>query len=244
MSKIYDNILINSAAGRKMLAILLDPDKCVGEVLENTLAQLKSCSPDFIFIGGSFTNRSSEELLNNLSTSVVPKILFPGDASQFTPRADALLFLSLLSGRNTDYLIGQHVRSAEEIKKSGIEVIPTAYLLIDGGKKSAVEQVSQTKPIDADDINTCVSTAIAGELLGMKMIYLEAGSGALNTVSTSMIKAVKNSLNVPLIVGGGIKSTNQLKNVLDAGADLVVVGNVFETETNKISDFVNFVKNY
>lgn len=221
-----------------MLAVLLDPDKCFGELMEKILDQLKSFHPDFIFIGGSSKNCFSDDLLNQLADIPVPKVLFPGDASQFTPKADALLFLSLISGRNTDYLIGQHVHSALKIKKSGIEVIPVGYILIDGGTDSAVKRVSKTNPIRSNDVEKSVSTAVAGELLGMKMIYLEAGSGALNPVSAEIISAVKSELNTPLIVGGGIKTTEQLKNAFDAGADLVVVGNVFESETERIEEFV------
>lgn len=221
-----------------MLAVLLDPDKCFGELMEKMLDQLKSFHPDFIFIGGSSKNCFSDDLLSQLADIPVPKVLFPGDASQFTPKADALLFLSLISGRNTDYLIGQHVHSALKIKKSGIEVIPVGYILIDGGTDSAVKRVSKTNPIRSNDVEKSVSTAVAGELLGMKMIYLEAGSGALNPVSAEIISAVKSELNTPLIVGGGIKTTEQLKNAFDAGADLVVVGNVFESETERIEEFV------
>lgn len=242
MSKIYEQILTNIESGKKMLAVLLDPDKCVGEVLNNTLNQLSICSPDFIFIGGSITKNCTDELLNALKDIHVPKILFPGDSSQFSPKADGLLLLSLLSGRNADYLIGQHVRSALYIKQSGVEVIPTGYILIDGGKKSAVEYVTGTQPIGAQDAENCTATAVAGELLGMKLIYLEAGSGALNPVSVQLIRETKSQLDIPLIVGGGIKTKEQLKKTLDAGADIVVIGNVFETETDKISDFVCFVQ--
>lgn len=227
-----------------MLAVLLDPDKCFGELMEKILDQLKSFHPDFIFIGGSSKNCFSDDLLSQLADIPVPKVLFPGDASQFTPKADALLFLSLISGRNTDYLIGQHVHSALKIKKSGIEVIPVGYILIDGGTDSAVKRVSKTNPIRSNDVEKSVSTAVAGELLGMKMIYLEAGSGALNPVSAEIISAVKSKLNTPLIVGGGIKTTEQLKNAFDAGADLVVVGNVFESETYRVEEFVRVVEEF
>lgn len=225
-----------------MLAVLLDPDKCYGELLDRVLEQLKQSPPDFIFIGGSSKYISTDELLNALEVISVPKLLFPGDASQFSPQADALLLLSLISGRNPDYLIGQHVQTALKIKKTGMEVIPVGYVLVDGGTNSSVKRVSKTEPIHADDIVTCISTAVAGELLGMKMIYLEAGSGAINPVSAEMIFAVKKELNIPLIVGGGIKSLNQLKTAFSAGADLVVVGNIFESETERIGEFVKEVK--
>lgn len=242
MSKIYQDILDKKARGEKMLAVLLDPEKCRNKLLDNVLMQLKDQHPDFIFIGGSSRCCSTENLINELNGIPVPKVLFPGDASQFSPKADALLFLSLISGRNPDYLIGQHVKSALEIKKSAVEIIPTGYVLIDGGTDSSVKRVSKTEPISADDVETACATSIAGELLGMKMIYLEAGSGAKNPVSKEMISAVKAVLDIPLIVGGGIKTIAQLKTAFDAGADLVVVGNVFETETDRIGEFIRFVE--
>lgn len=244
MSNLYQHILSNKASNKKMLAVLLDPDKCHGELLSQVLNQLEQSQPDFIFIGGSSQYCSTDDLLAALDKVPAPKILFPGDKSQFSIKADALLLLSLISGRNPDYLIGQHVYSALKIKKSGVQVIPVGYILVDGGTESAVKRVSKTEPIAADDIEKCLSTAVAGQLLGMQMIYLEAGSGALSPVSSEIISAVKNELDIPLIVGGGIKNINQLKKALDAGADLVVVGNIFESEAEKMGEFVRFVKEY
>lgn len=244
MSELYNYIVACKSRGKKLLAVLLDPEKCRNELLSKVLKQLENHQPDFIFIGGSSTNCCTENLLSKLEQIQTPKILFPGDASQFTPKADALLFLSLISGRNTDYLIGQHVQSALTIKKTGIEVIPVGYILIDGGTNSAVKRVSKTEPIGADDLEMSVSTAVAGELLGMKMIYLEAGSGALIPVSPVIISAVKSELSIPLIVGGGIKEANQLKTAFDSGADLVVVGNIFESETEKMGEFVKVVNDF
>lgn len=242
MMNIYSSILENTVQQKKMLAVLLDPDKCVGFVREKVLTELSKSHPDFIFIGGSKTSNSVDELLNALKNIPVPKVLFPGDVSQFSPNADALLFLSLISGRNADYLIGQHVALANEIKKSNIEVIPTAYLLIDGGKETSVKKISHTTPIPSDDVALCVSTVIAGEFLGLKMTYLEAGSGAKNPVSVEMIQAVKRETSHPLIVGGGIKTIEQLQKAFSAGADLCVVGNLFETHPEKISEFISFVR--
>lgn len=227
-----------------MLAVLLDPEKCVGHTLSKVLSAFEQSLPDFIFIGGSSKSISTDTLFDLLKNVPVPKILFPGDASQFTPKADALLYLSLISGRNPDYLIGQHVNSALEIKDSRVEVIPTGYILIDGGTLSSVQRVSNTTPIVAVNMVESVSTAVAGELLGMKMIYLEAGSGAAIPVSAETIAAVKQKIDIPLIVGGGIKSEKQLKQALDAGADLIVVGNIFETETAKISGFTHLIKTF
>lgn len=222
-----------------MLAVLLDPDQCRGSLLASTIAALKSNVPDFIFVGGSHTLSSTDSLIELLKEETKAGIvLFPGNASQFSVRADALLYLSLLSGRNAEFLIGQHINSALAIKNSNIEVIPTGYLLIDGGKPSSVEYISNTRPIPADKNEIALSTSVAAELLGMKLIYLEAGSGAKHPVTPKMIEKVKNGLSIPLIVGGGIKNTNQLRAAFEAGADLVVVGNIFESNPAMIADFV------
>lgn len=239
MNKLLQQIHIQKASKKKMLAILLDPDKCVGKLLNDVLTCLNKATPDFIFIGGSSRQCTSDELLDALRPITTPKILFPGDASQFSPQADGLLFLSLISGRNPDYLIGQHVASALKIKESNIEVIPTGYILIDGGTSSSVSRISQTSPLDANDEGLCTATAIAGQLLGMQTIYLEAGSGALQPVKPQLISTIAQTLSIPLIVGGGIKHTHQLTAAFDAGADVVVVGNVFETEPQKITTFIH-----
>jgi len=245
MNNIYKTILLNRELNRKMIAVLLDPDQCNGRILAGTISSLKTNVPDFIFVGGSHTIYSVDSLVDLLKDEIKTNIiLFPGDASQFCANADALLYLSLLSGRNAEFLIGQHIGSAVAIKKSDIEVIPTGYLLIDGGKLTSVEYISNTRPIPRDKKEIALSTAVAAELLGMRMVYLEAGSGANFPVPVEMIEYVKAGLSLPLIVGGGIKTTLQLKEAFDAGADIVVVGNVFETSPSKIPDFVAFTKGY
>ncbi len=239
MKNIYNQLLINKQENRKMLAVLLDPDQCRGSLLASTIAALKSNSPDFIFVGGSHTVSSTDSLIELLKEETTAGVvLFPGNAAQFSTKADALLYLSLFSGRNAEFLIGHHISSALAIKNSDIEVIPTGYLLIDGGKPSSVEYISNTRPIPSDKNEIALSTAVAAELLGMKLIYLEAGSGAKQAVSTQMIETVKSGLDIPLLVGGGIKNTNQLKIAFEAGADLVVVGNIFEKNPALIADFV------
>jgi len=245
MKNIYKSILINRELNRKMLAVLLDPDQCRGSILSSTIAALKSSTPDFVFVGGSHTVTSIDSFIELLKEEVKTNIvLFPGDTSQFSPNADALLYLSLLSGRNAEFLIGQHLTTAIAIKKSKIEVIPTGYLLIDGGKPSSVEYISNTRPIPRDKKEIALSTAVAGELLGMRLVYLEAGSGADCPVPTEMIEYVSAGLSLPLIVGGGIKTTEQLIDAFDAGADIVVVGNIFESQPNKIVEFVDCTKAY
>jgi len=245
MKSIYKNILLKRELNHKMLAVLLDPDQCHGRVLASTIAELKSNIPDFIFVGGSHTLNSVDSLIDLLKEEIKTNIiLFPGNATQFSSKADALLFLSLLSGRNAEFLIGQHIGSAVAIKKSEVEVIPTGYLLIDGGKLTSVEYISNTRPIPRDKKGIALSTAVAAELLGMKLVYLEAGSGATIPVPATMIEYVKKGLSLPLIVGGGIRTTDQLKEAFDAGADIVVVGNLFETSPLKIAEFVEFTAEY
>jgi putative glycerol-1-phosphate prenyltransferase len=213
--------------------------------LSNTIALLKSNIPDFIFVGGSHAMTSTDSLVELLREEIKTRIiLFPGNASQFSTKANALLYLSLLSGRNAEFLIGQHINSSVAIKKSGIEVIPTGYILVDGGKPSSVEYISNTRPIPRNKKEIALSTAIAAELLGMRMVYLEAGSGAEFPVPKEMIEYVSSYLSLPLIVGGGIKTTEQLTEAFDAGADIVVVGNIFETNPEKISEFVACSKIY
>ena len=245
MNSIYKKILQNKESNRKMLAILLDPDKCRGGILAATISALKTSLPDFIFVGGSHTLRSTDSFIAVLKEETKAEVvLFPGNASQFTDKADAMLFLSLVSGRNSEFLIGQHVSSAMAIKKSEIEVISTGYVLIDGGKPSSVEYMSNTRHIPHDKKEIALSTAVAAELLGMKMIYLEAGSGAELPVSEDMITLVAEGLSIPLIVGGGIKSIEALQTAYSAGADLVVVGNIFETAPEKIAEFIECGKSY
>lgn len=245
MRNIYKKILLRRENKQKMLAVLLDPDQCRGSVLSSTIAALKSSVPDFIFVGGSFTLTSVDSLIEVLKEETKAEIiLFPGHTSQFSSKANALLYLSLLSGRNAEFLIGHHLNSAVTIKKSNIEVIPTGYLLIDGGKPSSVEYISNTRPIPRDKKEIALSTAVAGELMGMKLVYLEAGSGAEVPVPTEMISYVSKGLSLPLIVGGGIRSTEQLTDAFQAGADLVVVGNVFEQEPKMITEFVDCTRNF
>lgn len=245
MRSIYKKILLNREANKKMLAVLLDPDKCVGGVLSATISALKTNPPDFIFVGGSHTLVSIDLFIDLLREETKANIvLFPGNAAQFCNNPDALLYLSLISGRNAEFLIGQHITSSVAIKKSNIEVIPTGYILIDGGKPSSVEYISNTRSIPRDKKEIALSTAIAAELLGMRMIYLEAGSGANNVVPPEMIEYVYDGLSLPLVVGGGIKTTEQMTDAFDAGADLVVVGNIFETQPEKITEFVARVRSY
>lgn len=217
------------SSNEKQLAILIDPGKYGVNCLVNLLQIMQQKPPHYILVGGSTTSSSMDETINLIRQYLdVPVILFPGNASQFTPKADALMYLSLISGRNPDYLIGQHVLSSISIKKSGLKVIPVGYMLIESGRMTSVEYISNTKPIPSNKSEIAVCTAVAGELLGMQSIYLEAGSGADHPVPAEMIAAVKKNISIPLIVGGGIRTVEALKNAYASGADVVVVGNILE----------------
>jgi phosphoglycerol geranylgeranyltransferase len=236
---VYNQILAQVAVNKKMLAVLIDPDKCENNSFDILLLQIQQHTPDFIFIGGSQLKQKFCDLILQIKNkTALPVILFPGDATQFSAAADALLFLSLISGRNPEYLIGQHVNTSIQIKASQLEVIPTGYMLIAGGRTSAVEYVSNTRPIPREKNEIALATAIAGELLGMKLLYLEAGSGAQLPVPVEMIQKVKAETTVPLLVGGGITSYNQAVDAYKSGADMLVIGNALETSPEKLADFI------
>ena len=217
---------------KKFLTVLIDPDNHSDESLGQLVECATNARVDFFFIGGSLLleGRFEKTIAFIKDRSAIPVIIFPGNSYQVSPKADAILFLSLISGRNPEYLIGQQVIAAPAVKEAGLEVIPTGYLLIDGGRISSTSYITQTIPIPNDKPDIAVATALAGEMLGMKLIYLEAGSGAENPVSAEMISAVKKSLSVPLIVGGGIRSGEQAEEICKAGADMIVIGNVLEKE--------------
>lgn len=217
------------SSNSKQLAILIDPGKYGVNRLVTLLQLMQQNPPHYVLVGGSITSASMDETIALIRQYLsVPVILFPGSATQFTPKADALMYLSLISGRNPDYLIGQHVLSSIPIKKSGLKVIPVGYMLVESGRMTSVEYISNTKPIPSNKADIAVCTAVAGELLGMRSIYLEAGSGADRPVPAEMIRAVKENISIPLIVGGGIRSVEALKNAYASGADVVVVGNILE----------------
>jgi len=193
------------------------------------------------FLGGSTLKKGeiNQAIKEIRKLSPLPVIIFPGDSHQIDDKADAILFLSLISGRNPEYLIGKQVESAHIIKQKKLEAIPTGYILVEGERRSTTEKVSQTKPIAAKEIDTVVKTAIAGEMLGKKLIYLEAGSGARSPVNVKMIKKVKKNISVPLIVGGGIDSYEKAENVKSAGADIIVIGNALEKNIHLLRELKN-----
>lgn len=226
---------------KKGLAVLLDPDKLSNDLYrKQILSVLNKNPPSLVLLGGSLVSTVNtgiycRELKQAISC---PVMLFPGHALQLTPEADGILLLSLVSGRNPEYLIGQHVQAAPLIRKSGLEVIPTAYMLIDGGTETSVSYISNTKPIPNKKTDITVATALASEQLGMKVVYLEAGSGAKQHVPPAMIQAVRETVHLPLIVGGGIRNTESLRQIFEAGADLAVIGTHFEDNPEVYEEFI------
>ena len=231
---LYQQILTSKTKGVKLLAILLDPDKLVVENLSNLIQKINQSPATHIFIGGSsFDGNHLDELIIQLKAKInLPFLLFPGNPSQISKDADGILFLTLLSGRNPDYLIEHQVNAVPIIKKTNLEVISTGYILIESGNETAVERVSQTKPLDRNNHQYALQTAQAGEFIGNKLIYLEAGSGAKFSVPQEMITLVAQNIKVPLIVGGGIRSKQEIENAYKAGADVVVIGTAFENDIN------------
>ena len=241
MNLILDDLLFAISSGKKLLTVLIDPDKFENVKVEGFLSKLPK-EVTHLFVGGSTVEngRTAEVVRSIKQNTNLPILLFPGDYSHITEEADALLFLSLISGRNPEYLIEQQVKSVDILKHSKLEIIPTGYLLIAGGKECAVQRVSKTRPIPQSDMDTIVNTALAGQYLGKKLIYLEAGSGALYPVSEEIIQKVKAAINIPLIVGGGIRSFEKVESTFRSGADMVVIGTAiekdqFETSTLKAS---------
>jgi putative glycerol-1-phosphate prenyltransferase len=228
---------------RKRLAVLIDPDKPSDAQMLSIIEKANAADVDFFFVGGSLLVTDSLDHCIKLikANSNIPVLIFPGNSLQISKYCDGFLLLSLISGRNPEMLIGRHVIAAPYLKLYGNEIIPTGYMLIDSGKATSVSYMSDTTPIphDKDDIAMC--TAIAGEMLGLKLIYLEAGSGALMPVSTSMITKVSQMIKVPLIVGGGIKTPEMAADAVKAGADIIVIGTAFEKEPDMLQKFAEAI---
>ncbi len=237
---IYQDILLAKQHGKQLLAVLIDPEKTSIEQLPTLVKLIHQSIATHIFVGGSTDQHNTIEpvIVALKKATMLPIIIFPGSANQVSKKADGILFLSLISGRNPEYLIEQQVQSAIQIKESSLEVLPTGYILVDGGKESAVERVSSSKPICQTNSELILRTALAGEFSGKKIIYLEAGSGAKTPVKSSIISLVKENLTIPLIIGGGIQTVHQLTTAYAAGADLVVIGTAFE----KDPAFFNIIK--
>nr|WP_315159692.1 geranylgeranylglyceryl/heptaprenylglyceryl phosphate synthase [uncultured Flavobacterium sp.] len=232
MTTIYQAIIQAKKEKRKLLAILLDPDKIDLNAVPALLQKVINAPATHVFIGGSHvTHNIIDELILKIKSSCkLPIVLFPGNPSQISIHADGILFLSLLSGRNPDFLIEHQVKAAPILKKTNLEIIPTSYLLIESGNETAVARVSKTRPIARDNNDLVVATAMAGEMLGHQLIYLEAGSGGQQAVPLEMIREVAKNTTIPLIVGGGITSLLGIQKAYEAGADLVVIGTAFEKD--------------
>ena len=229
---------------RKLFSLLIDPDKTGGNELEHTAISAQNAGVDMFFVGGSLlvTNTLFDCVQIIKANCDIPVVLFPGDNMQVVPNADAILLLSVISGRNAEMLIGKHVVAAPSLKNSGLEIIPTGYMLIDSGRPTTASYMSNTNPLphDKDDIAAC--TAMAGEMLGLKTIFMDGGSGAQNSVSPSMVKRVADHVDVPIIVGGGLKTPEMALERFDAGATIVVVGNAIEQNGSLLAEMASVSK--
>lgn len=236
MPEILRLIQQNRTQNYKSFALLIDPDNCTKQDLDHIINLARMGGVQFLFVGGSLiVGETLQEVVRYLKHGCdLPVVLFPGNNHHIVPEADAILLLSLISGRNPDYLIGQHVVAAPMLKRSGIEIIPTGYILVDGGAPTTVSYVSNTHPIPSDKPPVAAATALAGEMLGLKVTYLDAGSGARRPVQARMIAAVRKETTTPLIVGGGIRSTGEAYDAWSAGADVLVVGNAAEKDPDFI----------
>ncbi|MBO4581221.1 MAG: geranylgeranylglyceryl/heptaprenylglyceryl phosphate synthase [Bacteroidales bacterium] len=235
------DILLNS---EKKVAWLCDPDKTADQQLIYTAHVAQNAGADMVLIGGSHLQHNGlDHCIERIKSACsLPVVLFPGNCMQISPLADAILFLSLISGRNADLLIGQHVNVAYQLHQSNLEIIPTGYMLIDSGMPTSVSYISNTMPIPRDKTDIAVSTALAGQLLGMQAIYLEAGSGAALTVPLQCIKSVKEHTRLPLIIGGGINNGKIAKSIMLSGADMIVIGNAAEERPDCLYEIISYIK--
>ena len=238
---ILKTIKTNASKGKKMLGILIDPDRFNSLEETNTLIKaLQQNQPDYIFVGGSLINNDLfEQVITQLKKQLsIPLILFPGNNQQISKEADGILLLSLISGRNPDYLIGQHVTTAFELKRSQLEILPTGYALVNCGQPTSAQYISNTTPIPYTKDGIAAATVLAGEQLGLQLFYLDGGSGADKPISSTMITQVKNTISSPLIVGGGLKTKSDIQNAWQAGADLVIIGTAFENNPTILSEII------
>lgn len=243
-NQIYQQLCTARNQKKKSFAVLIDPDKTDNQSLEKLITLGITAQVDYWFVGGSLVvSNHLEQLVVDLKTkSNIPVILFPGSPSQVTPKADALLYLSLISGRNPELLIGQHVLSAPAVKQSGLEILSTGYMVIDGGAPTTVSYISNAAPIPSNKNEIALCTALAGEMLGMKLIYMDAGSGAQKPIPAAMIQTVAAQITIPLLVGGGITTPAKAAENCKAGANLIVVGNAIEKDPGLITEIGAAVK--
>jgi len=240
---IYKNLQQAKEQGEKKFVVLIDPDKVRLGNMDKVLELANQAKVDYFFIGGSLiVNNMLDNCLESIKKRCdIPMILFPGNSFQLSFRADAVLLLSLISGRNAELLIGNHVIAAPYLKLSPLEILPTGYMLIDGGVPTTVSYISNTQPIPANKEDVAMCTAVAGEMLGLRLMYMDAGSGAKNPISETMIEMVSGALQIPLIVGGGIRTPEKALANVKAGADVVVVGNAIEKDPSLIIEMAEAV---
>ena len=235
---VYQTIQEKKKKGQKAFAVLIDPDKVTSSSLSTLVARAVEAKADYLFVGGSLVISDTLDscIIQIKRECNIPVILFPGSPSQISKHADALLYLSLISGRNPELLIGQHVISAPFVKRSGLEIISTGYMVIDGGAPTTVSYISNATPLPADKPDIALCTAMAGEMLGKKLIYMDAGSGAKKPITEEMIAAVSQNIEVPLIVGGGIRDAEKAYLNCKAGADVIVIGNAIEKDLTLVKE--------
>ncbi len=236
MNNFYEQLKDRS---KKRIALLVDPDGYDNKSLEELIEFVNLYPPDLLLVGGSILFKPIEITITALKLGTkLPVFIFPGNLHQLSDRADGILFLSLISGRNAEFLIGNHVLAAPQLGRSGIEVIPTGYMLIGNGKVTSVQYMSNTTPIPGDKPDIAVATAMAGEMLGLKSLYLEAGSGASHSVEPDIVRAIRKNISLPMMVGGGIRSAETALELFNAGADMLVVGNAVEKDPDLIRTFI------
>ena len=242
-NKLYQHFVKNKQQGQKSLAVLIDPDKVDNYKIEKLVTLAVDSKVDYLLVGGSLiiSNNLDECIQQIKSLCNIPVILFPGSPAQVSKYADALLYLSLVSGRNPELLIGQHVVSAPFVRKSGLEIMPTGYMVIDGGAPTTVSYISNATPIPSDKNEIALCTAMASEMLGMKLIYMDAGSGAKRPITESMIEMVASHIEVPLIIGGGITYPEKAYLNCKAGADVIVIGNAIEKDPSLIKEMATAI---
>ena len=243
MQQLYSSLAEKKKKGNKQFAVLIDPDKVNAGSLKRLVEHAVDCGVDYFLVGGSLVVSNFMDSCVQISKreSNVPVLLFPGSPSQVCKYADALLYLSLISGRNPELLIGQHVVSAPAVRQSGLEIIPTGYMVIDGGAPTTVSYISNAAPLPSDKNDIAVCTAMAGEMLGMKLIYMDAGSGAKRPITESMIADVAKNISIPLIIGGGIKDPEKAYLNCKSGADMIVIGNAFESDTSLMKEIASAI---
>ena len=246
MNAVYHKIIENQKNKKKSLAVLIDPDELDFSLLERKVELAVKADIDYFFLGGSLIthdclNQALDVIKNNCD---IPTIIFPGAVQQINKKADAILLLSLISGRNAEMLIGNHVIAAPVLKASGLETISTGYMLIDSGRSTTASYISNTTPIPRDKPQITHCTAIAGEMLGLKMMFLDGGSGAMHPVPDEMVTTTRKAVTCPIIVGGGIRTAEKTKNLFDAGADIVVIGNAFDEDVELIMEIAAAKKDF